>query len=176
MTSNSFKKIGLLGKMASGKSTLAKECIRQNPQYKRIAFADKIKDLAIELFGMTQKDRKLLQQIGEKMRSIDPDVWIHYVLKQTQNQDYIIIDDVRYLNEIVALKNAGFSIIYLESNPQLQLQRLQDTYGDDYTTHLNRFHHESECADQFQHLADLVYQAKNKKEMQEFVSHLFSRK
>ena len=41
------------------------------------------------------------------MREIDPDVWINYVLNRTKNEQYLIVDDVRYKNEIKALKNKG---------------------------------------------------------------------
>ena len=38
------------------------------------------------------------------MRDIDPDVWVNQVLKQTRGQDNCIIDDVRYQNEVDALR------------------------------------------------------------------------
>ena len=164
-----LKKIGLLGKMASGKTTLANEFIRQNSQYVKFAFADKLKIIAKELFGMTIKDRQLLQQIGQKMREIKASVWIDYVINQAKHHQYVIIDDVRYRNEIEALKNEGFTIIYLNIDKNTQISRLKTTYG-------NRFHdnleHESECADQYESLADLTYSASSLEEMTSFVKDL----
>ena len=49
--------IGILGKMCSGKTTLSQEIIRQDPNFIKIAFADKVKQIATELFKMETKDR-----------------------------------------------------------------------------------------------------------------------
>ncbi len=148
-------KIGILGKMGAGKTTLANEFIRQYPDFVKIAFADKIKELAADLFDMNEKDRQLLQAIGESMRKINPDVWINYAIKRARDHKYVIIDDVRYENEISALKREGFTIIYLDIDRDTQLLRLQDTYGDNYQHHANGDHHESERADEYQNHADI---------------------
>lgn len=66
--------IGLLGKMGSGKTTLANEFIKQDNRFYKLAFADKVKELAIDLFKMKEKDRTLLQQIGQKLREIKDSV------------------------------------------------------------------------------------------------------
>jgi hypothetical protein len=70
MESISYPRIALLGKMASGKTHYALQLQEANPKMHRLAFADPIKELAHDLFGMGKeyKDRKLLQQIGSKMR------------------------------------------------------------------------------------------------------------
>ena len=50
------------------------------------------------------------QNIGTKMREIDKDIWIKYILKNIKNEDSIIIDDVRYLNELLSRRhNEGVS-------------------------------------------------------------------
>jgi shikimate kinase len=148
-------KIGILGKMGSGKTTLATEFIKQYPNFVKIAFADKVKELAIDLFNMKGKDRTLLQEIGENMRSIDPDVWVNYAIEKSKGYNYVVIDDVRYENEIVALKNNGYTIIYLDIDRSIQLERLRDTYGDNFQHHAKGDSHGSEQANHFKHLADI---------------------
>ena len=49
------------------------------------------------------KDRSLLTSIGQKMRDINPDVWVNYVIKQTEGIQYCLVDDLRYQNEYLAL-------------------------------------------------------------------------
>ena len=47
--------------------------------YRILSFADKIYDIAYDLFDMKEKDRKLLQDIGQKMREIDEKIFIKYI-------------------------------------------------------------------------------------------------
>ena len=70
-------KIGLIGKMCSGKTHVS-NILSRHCALKKFAFADKVKDIAKDLFNMKQKNRKLLQEIGQSMRDIDPNVWINY--------------------------------------------------------------------------------------------------
>ena len=72
-------KIAICGKMASGKTTLA-DWFVDNHDFLKISLAAKVKEIGVNLFGMKQKDRRLLQQIGMKMREIKEDVWIDYLI------------------------------------------------------------------------------------------------
>ena len=142
-------KIGICGKMCSGKSTLAGKIINQykniyKEDCKKDSLANKVYELAYELFEMKEKDRFLLQQIGTKMRDIDKDVWIKYIIKKHKNTDNIIIDDVRYINEILELKNNGYFIIRLEISPELQEKRIKELYKNNSEQHLINRNHESE--------------------------------
>ena len=101
-------KIAISGPMGSGKTTIANLIITSNPEYKIYSFGQKIKDIAYELFNMNKlvKDRSLLINIADKMREIDPDVWAKYTM--TQLSDNVIIEDVRYPNELQALRDRLF--------------------------------------------------------------------
>ena len=93
---------------------------------------------------MKEKDRTLLTSIGTKMREINPDVWINYVLKQTQDQTHCIVDDLRYQNEYEALSNAGFKMIQLTLDPEIQEERIKKVYPINYKDHLKNRNHLSE--------------------------------
>ena len=56
-------KIAICGKMASGKTTVAQSL----DGFKVLSLAGEVKRVGRELFGMKDKDRPLLQQIGMKM-------------------------------------------------------------------------------------------------------------
>tara|TARA_Y100000741_G_scaffold298172_1_gene239174 strand:- start:4886 stop:5410 length:525 start_codon:yes stop_codon:yes gene_type:complete len=137
-------KIAIIGKICSGKTTTADILIGLNNDFQKLSFAGKVKSIAVELFDMEKKDRKLLQQIGTYMREIDPNVWANYVVKQSKKYDYVVIDDLRYKNEYDLLKKNGFKIIKLVISKELQLTRLKNTYTTNYEKHLENLNHESE--------------------------------
>ncbi len=139
-------KIGICGRMCSGKSTLANKIIDYKKKsdiiIQKDSFAAKIYELAYDIFGMKHKNRQLLQQIGTKFREIDDKVWINYIINKHVNN--IIIDDVRYQNEINALKDAGYILIKLSISRELQVRRLKELYKDDFDTHYKNIDHVSE--------------------------------
>ena len=137
-------KIAFVGKICSGKTTLSKYIKMVFPCMVKLSFADKIKEIAHDLFDMKEKDRKLLQDIGTNMRSICPDVFTNYLIKQSKKYDYVCVDDARFLNEISALKKNGFYIVKLNISLELQLERLINTYPTTYKEHIKRFSHQSE--------------------------------
>ena len=136
-------KIGLIGKMCSGKTHVS-NILSRRCALKKFAFADKVKDIANDLFNMKRKNRKLLQEIGQSMRVIDPNVWINYLLYLIQEEDRVIIDDIRYPNELQALHERDFIIIKLIVDKETQRKRLMETYPETYVQHLDRLNHESE--------------------------------
>ncbi len=137
-------KIAICGKMCSGKSTIADHIMRTLPGHKKYSFAKKVKDLCVELFDMKYKDRNLLINFANKMRDIDPNVWINQIFKQTQGNENCIIDDLRYQNEVDALINDGWIIIQINISYTLQKQRIMKLYPDTFKEHLNASNHISE--------------------------------
>ena len=112
-------KIALIGKMCSGKTYVSKILMRRCA-LKKFAFADKVKEVAKDLFNMNKKIRKLLQQIGQSMRNIDQYVWINYLKIKYKMKYRVIIDDVRYPNELQALREREFIIIKLLVDKETQ--------------------------------------------------------
>tara|TARA_R110002020_G_scaffold299387_4_gene515081 strand:+ start:2297 stop:2809 length:513 start_codon:yes stop_codon:yes gene_type:complete len=130
-------KIAICGQMASGKTTLANRlCEEEN--YTRLSLAGMVKEVAYTLFNMNpqNKDRKLLQQIGMKMREIRPMVWIDYVIEESKEYECVVVDDVRFINEVKQFKENGWILVKLEITDEIQKSRLQKTY-DDWESHWN---------------------------------------
>lgn len=138
-------KIAFSGKLCSGKTTSANIIAQLLNDAKILSFAGKLKELAIELFGMTKKDRLLLIKLGEKMREIDPDVWVNYLIKETKKYDIVIIDDLRFPNEYDALVKEGFILIRINITKEQQLERLKILY-DDWENHVSKLNHDTEIA------------------------------
>ena len=127
-------KIAITGKMCSGKSTIANMIKQLNSNYEIYSYAGKIKDIAIELFDMKEKDRTLLINIANKMKSIDEDIWAKYLMKQLKNKKNCIIDDLRFQNELDLL-NDDWIIINLNIEYLEQKKRIQRLYPNNYKEH-----------------------------------------
>ena len=135
-------KIAIYGPMCSGKTTISNIIKDINSEYKIYSFGQKIKDLAIELFNMENKDRSLLINIASKLREIDEDVWVKYVMDQVTDLENCIIDDLRFQNELNAL--TGWTIICLNTPKEIRIQRIKELYPDNWQDHIQNMDHISE--------------------------------
>jgi len=115
----------------AGKSTMAKYLVSKY-KYHEITFAAPIKMIAKAIFDMNEKDRYLLQQIGQKMREIDPDVWVKYVERQLPNFNLIVISDARQENELEMAIQHNFIPVRVVCNRNEAIRRLikRDGYCD----------------------------------------------
>ena len=136
-------KIAIHGPMCSGKTTIANTIIQLDNRYQRYSFGQKIKDIAVELFDMKNKDRSLLISIADKMRDIDADVWAKYILK-TIKTDKCVIDDLRFQNELDYLQ--GWKIISLTTPKNERIKRIKKIYPDNFTDHIENMSHLSETS------------------------------
>ena len=134
-------KIAISGPMCSGKTTIANLIYSLKPEYNIYSFGKKIKDLAKELFNMDEvKDRSLLINIANKMKDINQNVWIDYVMKKCNNDNNCIIDDLRFENELNVLKNDtenDWHFIVLQVPKELRIKRIMKLYPDNYQDHIN---------------------------------------
>ena len=136
--SSKYTNIIFIGKFASGKSYFSKKLettlkSQYNLTIYRIHISAKIKEIAIDLFEMKGKDRRLLQRIGEKMRSINKDVWINYTVRyiRDNSKEPFIIEDLRLPREYeIIKKNFPNTIaIKIETDNKIRLRVYKDIYG-----------------------------------------------
>ncbi len=133
--------IGLSGKKGSGKTTIGRFLQSRLEDSEMVCFADPLKDLVCDLFGVPQfvlngteeqknalthtgfSARKIMQDVGGSMRRIWPECWVHawknrvVDLRARRGIVPVIVADVRYRNEIVAIRDAGGMVIRLTRNP-----------------------------------------------------------
>lgn len=135
----------MTGKICSGK-TYAANYLRHRFGYKVLSFATGVKRYARLIFGMKKKNRRLLQDFSEKMKEIDKRVWIKQLDKELKKHKdkNVVIDDLRFPDELRYLRKKGFIIIRLSITSRLQCQRIRRTYGRDAKEHLMRLNHVSE--------------------------------
>jgi dephospho-CoA kinase len=119
--------IGLSGRMRVGKSEVAKY-LKWRYNYEEMSFAAKLKEISMELFGLTEaevsdskteRSRRILQEIGCKLREIESEVWVKYLARKINRNGNFVISDVRFLNECEMIKNMGGKVIRIErpNNP-----------------------------------------------------------
>ena len=143
-------KFAITGPMCSGKSTIANLLKTLNKELEIYSFGKKIKDIAYELFNMdgNLKDRTLLINIADKMREIDEDVWAKYTIKQSKDNHFCIIDDLRFQNELDLLINEkDWIFIVLDIDENIRLERLVKLYPNNYEDHIKNMNHLSEKGD-----------------------------
>jgi dephospho-CoA kinase len=151
-------KIALTGKMRSGKDTVAKY-LQEKHGFVSFAFGDGIKRIIQEYFPHEYakgKPRKLLQAIGQFFREYYPDVWVDYLHRDILNYldvleftiglheselPNIVITDVRQMNEYEYAKREGYTVIKVEADDELRLERIKNS-GDNYS--MEDFYHETE--------------------------------
>lgn len=130
--------IGLGHYSRTGKDTfcrlLTKELAERNITASRVAFADAVKQVAYQLFSWAglreayfyethpgERSSKLPRAgltpveiwvaVGNRMRDVYPDVWVNIVLDELPASQVAIITDVRFPNEVAAIKERGGKVL-----------------------------------------------------------------
>ena len=143
------QRVAFAGCMASGKSYAAK-FLQENWEEKThiLSLSTRIKNL---VFGDTIFDhRDGYQMVGTVGRQIDPECWVNMLSKDIKGydkDDNIIVDDIRYENELIALRSMGFAIIYMDTSWDERLKRIMTRYKDNapaFNDFVRWFTHESE--------------------------------
>ena len=118
--------IGVAGYARSGKDEVAKILVNKFG-FTRIAFADEIRkfllkvnpilesgnrvgelvhDFGWEIAKSKTETRRLMQEIGVSAREMfGDDFWVNIALKNVHSTDNVVVPDVRFQNEITAIRN-----------------------------------------------------------------------
>lgn len=74
------------------------------------------------------KNRAMLQLVGNAARDIIPDIWIDIALDNLPEP--CVIDDLRYPNELTALRKRGFVFYRITAPEDMRIERLRKRDGD----------------------------------------------
>lgn len=126
--------IGLTGKSGAGKDTAAAYLVRHHG-FGRIAFADKLKHAAREIFGFNHDQlhgdqrevvdpywgvtpRSVLQLLGTECvrdgfagTAVGKDIWVRAALRDLMPGQNLVFTDVRFCNEAKRLTDIGGKIV-----------------------------------------------------------------
>lgn len=122
------KRIMLSGKGGTGKDTVADYLVAMYG-FKKISFAEPIYKIAKEYFGMEIKDRWLLQQIGNKLREIDDEVWVRYAFNEASKYEKVVFADTRFEIEYLKGIELGYIPIRLYSHLNVCVDRIVERDG-----------------------------------------------
>jgi hypothetical protein len=118
-------RIAFVGKNKSGR-TWAADYLRSQHNFKKLSLNEGV-DRMVRIFyyyGDHKRvpwERRLLMY--DALYKVDPNIWIGYLERRlrTTTRD-VIVDDPRYINEISALKDLGFTVIRLTA-PETRRRR-----------------------------------------------------
>lgn len=143
-----YRNIAFIGKARSGKDSAGERLVR-NWNFTRVAFADPLKRMALELNPYIPtvpgvvvrlesliadvgweyaKDhypevRRTLQRAGESVRQMDDDFWLNTALRSIDAAAGwnmpVVVTDCRYLNEAKALQARGFMLVRIRRGPMV---------------------------------------------------------
>jgi RecA/RadA recombinase len=125
--------IGFIGPFGAGKTTIAHAVqarINTGPKICTINhFADPIKfglaSMGIHKSSTPPLYRKTAQFVGAAARSYDPDFWVEqfdlFMQKTSLNYPWVLVDDVRYFNEIDYIKDRGGHIVFVDASSNISL-------------------------------------------------------
>lgn len=107
-------KLGLVGKGQSGKSFVA-TVLRNEHKFDKMSLQDPAKSIARRLwvYGKGQRvNWERRYKIYDAMYKLDSDVWVRYLLNRVPKTPRdIVVDDIRYINELEMLRASGFIIV-----------------------------------------------------------------
>lgn len=137
-----YARLAFYGPMCSGK-TFCASWLTNNHSYNRIGFADKLKTVSYDLFGVESKDgvgRKLLQEFADDCKKWDADLFTKHFLYKVQKLEEtgkgpIVCDDLRFLAEAKILIRNGFTIVRIHADEDIRKDRISKLYPNfDLTT------------------------------------------
>ena len=126
--------VGISGKKGAGKDLFYSYVKALSPSSKRVAFADYLKHIARQQFGLSieQTDghlkekptqypnwtpRRIMIELGQFYRQVDPMYWVKKafeVIKGMPNGSIVVITDVRFPNEADFIRKCGGFMVRLE--------------------------------------------------------------
>lgn len=168
--------IGIIGKMASGKTTVAKY-LEKHYGYKRASFADPMRDIVKDIFDVEDKSdpryRTLMQKLGtDWFRSEDENVWVKHLLKRCTGTGWVV-DDVRFLNEAGELYANNWVLVYLYSPEAVRKHHATKVRGDDTEQFTETCGHASESeVDQIPDRVPIHWIVPNNRSLEELYEHI----
>lgn len=121
-------RIALVGKKAAGKSFVA-FYLKQKYSFKRMKLQDGTDKIIKILYGIQKMKRPSWEQrlyIYDALYKVDPNIHINYLLSRlaTTTMQNVVVEDVRYINELEALAKNGFVIVRITSTDEDRKRRI----------------------------------------------------
>lgn len=116
--------IAFIGRQGSGKTFQSLKLVKER-KFLKLSFADPLREIAFDVIGMDFEEgmkqyaelkkteiinglnfRNILENLGASVRKFDKDFWAKALVTTVDKcVDNVVIDDMRYPNEYIALQN-----------------------------------------------------------------------
>lgn len=146
-------RIGISGKAKAGKDTLASMLVEAHPGFNIHGFADRVKQVAMSMFPQMNPEnlfgdshlreelipgtqityRQVLLDVGKLGRSYSKDFWVESTLPYMENNQDIIIKDLRFENEYNFLKSHDFFLVRIKRKSHTKIHDISETEQDGLT-------------------------------------------
>jgi hypothetical protein len=124
-------RIAFAGQSRSGKDEAISYLTKGfNSSWIKLHIADEIYSIARRIKGddiqsTKPEDRRLLQDIGMAGRRFNKEIWIDRLCETIDEFDYyktegIFVTGIRFENEVIRLREAGFTVILLKRDKELR--------------------------------------------------------
>lgn len=149
------RNVALFGKFCAGKTTLAYAL--EDLGFSRVSMAANMKQIVLDAYGtldkgarvdVTRRDgtvetvtiRDVLQGLGEAVKTVDRDLWLRWLLRDTEVfRQPLVMDDARLLFEADALRKRGWLLVKVDTPDHVRILRHMTLYGS-VPTEAQMFH------------------------------------
>jgi dephospho-CoA kinase len=123
--------IGIVGRMGSGKTTIANYLVEKYG-YKKESLAAPMRQFVTDVLNIDKTDpryRLAMQELGTEWgRKYDNLCWVRHLLNRLEMFS-VVVDDIRFLNEAKVLHSVGWLLLYLDCPPEVRKHRCVDRDG-----------------------------------------------
>jgi dephospho-CoA kinase len=140
-----MKLIGLSGGAGAGKTSISNRLKMLLPNVHQVKLADTIYEMHNSIqsiahkhdIPMADKDRKLLQFLGDEWgrQTFGDNIWVDLFIRKWEKvkdeEGYMIVDDVRYMNEVEAIQLAGGQVLWIDVPDRIRRNRIPDTFPEE---------------------------------------------
>lgn len=121
-------KIMINGRSLVGKDETADYLVSKY-RFKKIAFSEPLYWIHNNIFRQKQKNRKLLQAIGQFGRFFYRDIWIKIALWKSKKYENVVWSDVRQENEYLIGYQNGFIPLRVKADLNTRIERCKQRDG-----------------------------------------------
>lgn len=132
------KKIGLrlafVGKPNSGQTSCA-VYLKRKKRFKRVRMMQGVTRILKALYWYKKYERPSWERkraVYDALYKIDPDIWITYTARRLERTtEPVVIDDAKFVNEVLKLKELGFIIIRVNTGLKHRTKSIGRFLGKD---------------------------------------------
>lgn len=127
-------RIAFVGKPASGQITAA-DHLKKKYNFKRVRMIDGINRLCKMFYykkGYERTPWEKRRSMYDALYKIDPNIFIGWIKFKMRTTTFnVVIDDAKYINEVQGLKEAGFTIVRINTNTKYRAKSIGRYLGKD---------------------------------------------